>query len=51
MTAVATEAREILAEIAIAACEDSGDTDATLACFDAAEQAVVVALKPALALV
>jgi hypothetical protein len=48
MTAVATGAREILAEIATAACDQADSTDDMLACFDAAEQAVAIALKPAI---
>lgn len=45
MPAVASEAREILAEIAIAACDEADSTDAILACFDATEAAVNDALK------
>jgi len=45
MPAIAAEAREALAEITTAACDDAESTDAVLACFDAADEIVTSALS------
>jgi hypothetical protein len=45
MPAIAAEAREALAEITTAACDDAESTDAVLACFGAADEIVTSALS------
>ena len=44
MGAVATKAPEALADIVSSACDSAETEDALIACFDAAERAVSVAL-------